>query len=116
MSRTPNPERAAELSALLAQRYPAARPYLLARAIVGAQRAALRAKARAERACTYGEDEAADARCEAAFAAAIREALALDPTEEAPRITLGGDPRGPCGYLHIPGLRGDGWGEGFALY
>ncbi|OYT68906.1 MAG: hypothetical protein CFK52_14280, partial [Chloracidobacterium sp. CP2_5A] len=74
-------------------------------------------------ACTYGGDEAAEARaakrearCEAAFAAAIREALALDPVEEAPRITLGGDPRGPCGRLHIPGLRGDGWGEGFALY
>ena len=31
-------------------------------------------------------------------------------------VEFGGDPRGPCGRLHIPGQRGDGWGEGFAIY
>lgn len=32
------------------------------------------------------------------------------------RFELGGDPRGPCGRLHIEGMRGDGWGDGFAIY
>lgn len=32
------------------------------------------------------------------------------------KVDLGGDPRGACGRLHIPGQRGDGWGDGFAIY
>jgi hypothetical protein len=31
-------------------------------------------------------------------------------------VSLGGDCRGPCGSLVVPGLRGDGWGDGFAIY
>jgi hypothetical protein len=31
-------------------------------------------------------------------------------------VSLGGDCRGPCGSLQVPGLRGDGWGDGFAIY
>ena len=34
----------------------------------------------------------------------------------APAAQLGGDPPGPCARLHIPGQRGDSWGDGFAIY
>lgn len=123
MARKPNIERAAELSAIIAKRYPLARPHMVARYVVAAQRASLRAKARAEWLCEYEEAEglakrrnAAEDRAERAFLAGLREALALQEGEEGPALELGGDPRGPCGRLHIPGLQGDGWGAGFAVY
>jgi len=39
-----------------------------------------------------------------------------EPPTTPPTVTLGGDPRGSCGTLHIPGQPGDGWGDGFAIY
>lgn len=32
------------------------------------------------------------------------------------RLTFGGDPRGPCGMLHISDMPGDGFGPGWAIY
>jgi hypothetical protein len=36
--------------------------------------------------------------------------------EYAPTVDLGGDVRGPCGVLLIPGQENDGCGDGFAIY
>jgi hypothetical protein len=75
-------------------------------------RLAGRIKAEAEAACSYERtpaQEAADEKNQARFAA-IAEALGFE-------ASTGGDPRGPCARLIDPDDRkGDGWGEGFAVY
>lgn len=125
-----DPKRAAELAAILAQ-YCASigaspGPHHIAAAVMALQKAARSAKRQAERACDYGyRDEAAEARATKRQARAQEKlnlalrALANGGTlaaEYAPTVELGGDPRGPCASLHIPGRRGDGWGAGFAIY
>jgi hypothetical protein len=69
-------------------------------------------KAEAEAACSYernARQEAADARNQARF-----QDLAAKLGFEA---RTGGDPRGACAYLIDPDDRkGDGWGEGWAVY
>lgn len=124
-----DPKRGAELAAILAQ-YCATigaspGPHHIAAAVMALQKAARSAKRQAENACNYGyRDDAAEAR------AVKRQDRAQDklntallgliggglPAERAPAAELGGDPRGPCARLHIPGQRGDGWGDGFAIY
>jgi len=121
--------RAAELAALLARHYPAATPDRVAFAVLAMQRAARAAKRFAEDRCNYDLGEAREARrqrredaAEAAVNAWLASrylspASAADEAHESPaRLALGGDPRGACGRLHIPGQRGDGWGDGFAVY
>lgn len=85
------------------------------------QRATRSAKAWGERACNEPMTEAQDAAGARRIDLAtlrINDALIslYDGHSAAPTVDLGGDPRGPCGRLHIPGHRGDGWGEGFAIY
>ena len=124
-----DPKRGAELAAVLAQ-YCATigaspGPHHIAAAVMALQKAARSAKRQAEHACNYGyRDGAHEAR------ATKRQDRAQDrlslvllgliggglPAERAPTVELGGDPRGPCARLHIPGQRGDGWGDGFAIY
>jgi hypothetical protein len=121
----PCPYRAAELSALLAKAYPAARPAMVARAVVGAIKLARYAKRRAEIECSYPMTEEnvtrAAKRIERA-AAKVNSALenATFPPDggayEAPTAAFGGDPRGCCGMLRIPGMQGDGFAPGFPLY
>lgn len=114
--------RAAELAAILAQ-YCASLgvnnppPFRIAAAVMAMQKAARSAK----RACSYSyRDDAAEAR------ATKRQVRAQDKLAEQLaqltggvlkcRVELGGDPRGPCATLHIPGQRGDGWGDGYGIY
>lgn len=69
-------------------------------------------KAEAEAACSYERtpaQEAADEKNQARFAA-LAQALGFE-------ARTGGDPRGACAYLIDPADRkGDGWGEGWAVY
>lgn len=69
-------------------------------------------KREAEAACSYERNAAqtaADEKNQARFAA-IAEALGFE-------ARTGGDPRGACAYLIDPDERkGDGWGEGWAVY
>ena len=124
--------RAAQLGALLARHYPESIPFRISR-IVSEMQAATRAARNWEtRRCndpmTEAQEERGTWRIEA-LQLRINFALgyanitpgALTPCEvdahPAPAyVKLGGDPRGPCGSLIIPGMPGDGWGDGFAIY
>lgn len=124
MSNRPDPTRAAELAAMLAKAYPAARPAMVARVMVEAVKLARYAKARAELECSYPmTEENCNRAAQRIFRATdkinadLRAALGLESPEGAPRCEFGGDPRGACGKLYVPGLDGDGWGrDGFPLY
>lgn len=124
MANKPDPTRAAELAAILAQRYPLSRPVMVARAIVEAVKLARYAKARAELECSYPMTEEnmnrAARRIERAarkLNAELAEAVMREGSANMPVFEFGGDPRGACGKLRVPGLDGDGWGrDGFPLY
>jgi hypothetical protein len=47
---------------------------------------------------------------------ANRARVQLLSTENLARVQLGGDARGRCAALLLPGVAGDGWGDGFAIY
>jgi len=121
-----DPRRAAELACILtlyaSSVGAAVKPHLLADTVAAMQKAARAAKRQAEHACNYGyPTEAAE---EHAMKRQDREQRKLNDmlcafaasAEARATVELGGDPRGPCARLHIPGQRGDGWGEGFAIY
>ena len=126
-----DPERAAQLAVYLAQYlHPLSNPPapgLIARTVVAMQKAARSAKRSEEALCNYdygaGATEKRHARM-AKVAAKLNSELramvgniaAWGATDGFPTVTLGGDPRGSCGTLHIPGQPGDGWGDGFAIY
>ena len=122
-----DPRRAAELAVILALHshecgmIPA--PHRIAKAVAEMQKAARTAKRAAENACNYpmtGEQQARVAKREERLQAELNEELramvTVQHADKAPTIEIGGDPRGPCARLHIPGQRGDGWGDGFAIY
>jgi hypothetical protein len=122
-----DPERAAELAVILAiyARDCGADPvpHKVASLVCEMQAAARSAKRAAENACNYPMSEAQQARAakreekaQTNINAALRDAMRVPGHEVGPRIELGGDPRGPCARLHIPGQRGDSWGDGFAVY
>ena len=131
MASKPDPARAAELAAILAQRYPLSRPVMVARVIVEAVKLARYAKSRAELECSYPMTEEncnraarrierAAARINATLADACMgdadASVKRDPAQ-APTCDFGGDPRGTCGRLIVPGMDGDGWDrDGFPLY
>lgn len=120
--------RAAELGALLARHYPDASSHCVGLAVREMQGAARTAVAWETRCCNVPMSEADDDRGRARLAKLqdrLNATLAhtyLHPIgEPAPldspaRLSLGGDPRGACAYLTVPGLQGDGWGDGFAIY
>lgn len=122
-TRKESAHRAAELAVYLARYAPDAPAHHIAKVVTDLQAAARGAKRQAEFECNYGyrtevEAERASKRQDrkvdklnAALAALMR-----DSATPAPTVELGGDPRGPCARLHIPGQRGDGWGDGFAIY
>ena len=130
--------RAATLAAILARHYPDAMPHRVALVVDAVQRAARSARNFETARCSYPMTEAQEARgqnrtakAQAAINATLaRTCLFVNQPGDAPsrdeRVTclhaapatvrLGGDPRGPCGSLMVPGLRGDVWGDGFAIY
>ena len=117
--------RAAELAALLARHYPDANPYRIARVVAAMQRAARSAVAWELRRCNEPMTEAQEERGARRIARLQDEinaeliALGHNPQRRARKdlavLSLGGDPRGPCARLTIPGQRGGGWGDGFAV-
>lgn len=124
-----SPERAAELAAILAlylaqELRVSAHPHRIAKVAMAMQKAARSAKRQAEHVCNkYGyRDDAHEARgmrrrdrVQEQINEMLRELV--KGAEYAPTVELGGDPRGPCAWLKIPGQRGDGWGgEGYAIY
>lgn len=123
-----DPKRAAELAAILARHCAEngddIQPIMLASVVADMQAAARSAKRIAEHACNYGyRDDAHEARtmkrqdrAQDKINAALANVACVMPADKRPTIELGGDPRGPCARLHIPGQRGDGWGDGFAVY
>ena len=126
-----DPRRAAELACILTQ-YAASvgatvKPHLLADTVAAMQKAARAAKRWAEIDCSYpttdkqqrlaeSRERRETARLNGMLAAIVEHGTHGATAPNFPHVELGGDPRGPCARLHIPGQRGDGWGEGFAIY
>ena len=134
--------RSAFLAAVLARALPDAQPAAIARAVQAMQTAARAAKRWSETECSYPLTEAQQARGErraerlaraasdslfsAAGAISCRNVntgeitVYTGPDTPARRLTLrfGGDPRGPCAWLHVSDMPGDGWSadDGFAIY
>lgn len=119
--------RAAYLGALLGKHYPDASPNCIAK-LVSAMQAAAKSAIRWElRRCNHGMTETQGARGMQRLQR-LQDAINADlvlltpvtegshPPENLPNVLLGGDPRGSCASLHMPGLRGDGFGDGFAIY
>lgn len=128
--------RAAELAAILARHYPDAASHNIADVVADMQRATRTAKRFAEDQCTFDlgdpddtrsdyarrskRQDSAERRINAVLMRAklynLRYTGEAAPHAAPAKVDLGGDPRGPCGRLHVPGQRGDGWGDGFAIY
>lgn len=120
--------RAAALGAILARHYPDATPHRIASVVSDMQSATRSAKMYAIRDCNgwmnqIQEDAAykrlnklqADINGALAFAG-LSESLRNTLHDSPAKVKLGGDPRGPCGRLIVPGQQDDGFGEGFAIY
>ena len=120
MSDQSSTHRAAYLAAVLARHYPETGPYQLASMVESMRNAALFAKAVETAVCNGDvQNEEGRYRIVTYRQAKINFALSAEVTRaRGPPATvkLGGDPRGPCGVLLVPGMKGDGWGEGFAIY
>lgn len=116
------PFRAAELGAVLARYYPRLTPHHAAKLVAEMQSAARTAKRWEVDRCnvpmTEKQEESGHAqlqRLQDGLNAKLAE-VATAAEIEAATVLLGGDPRGPCARLSIPGERGDGWGDGYAIY
>lgn len=124
--------RAATLATYLARYYPDARPHMIGRVVYEMQQAARAAVAWETKRCnvsmTEKQEDAGAARL-AKLETGINALLADMPSDPATclrdpdsgrrlrcTVELGGDPRGPCARLMIPGERGDGFGDGFAIF
>ena len=138
MPRTPAENRSAFLAATLARALPDAAPGAIARAVSAMQLAARAHKRDGEAACSYPRTEAQEARAAkrlerlagkawlmvycASGVAMVGDAgdgwESLAAHGRTLTLRFGGDPRGPCGYLTICDMPGDGWSrdEGFAIY
>lgn len=98
-------------------------PYQLGRIVDDMQRATRAAKSWGVRLCNEPMDDRQHDRgmsrihrMQAKINARLVELFGTDDVDLCPRVEIGGDPRGACGFLHIPGIQGDGWGPGFAIY
>jgi hypothetical protein len=114
----------AQFLALHAQS-PNVNPYAIAAIVERLQKAARGTVARLTKACNYPiterEQENIDAwikRQETALNATLESEFANKYGVEPPTVSMGGDPRGPCVFLKIPGRKGDGWDSdaGFGVY
>jgi len=82
-------------------------PLDIARHVCHLQRIARRAKANATALCNVaGHQERHDKRAESLRRQGARIVADLGGGFA---LTIGGDPRGPCCWLKIPGIPGDGW-------
>lgn len=115
------------LAALLARHYPEADATLVAGTVNDLLLPLARqAKRHGERECSdqgydvrRGERRLADRLHAAQDYLQTRNLVPLSSkTHAAPaKLTVGGDPRGPCAHLEIPGMPGDGWGDHtYAIY
>lgn len=126
-----DPKRAAELGALLARHYPLASVHCVGMVVREMQGAARTAVAWETKRCNVPMFEAVSERGTARLAKLqdrLNMMLAHAPLHLMPAtsgaaphanpatVKLGGDPRGACAFLEVPGLRGDGLGDGFAIY
>jgi hypothetical protein len=127
MEQTNNPRyRAAQLGALLARFYQEAAPHMIARVVFDLQAAAKSAVWYEMSRCNGDVDEEKGSARLRDKEAKLDQALAslgdgnVHRPGETPvyhaTVELGGDPRGSCASLHIPHLRGDGFGDGFSIY
>lgn len=113
--------RAASLGALLGRHYPNTTAHRIAKAVYDMQQAAKKAVAWEVRRCNYPmterQDDAGHDRLQR-LQDSLNKALEDCGANSAGHATvsLGGDPRGPCARLSIPGQSGDGWGDGYAIY
>ena len=127
--------RAATLGAVLAKALPEVSAHRIAVFVNGAQRLTKQAVAHSERMCSFaeyankhqdaetGEDlkaEKLQAKADALVVKLLEGTETALVGENAPMLPVtlevGGDPRGACGFIHINGVRGDGFGSGFAVY
>jgi hypothetical protein len=117
--------RAAQLAVLLTRHYPSASAHSIANIIAEAQSAASAAKSWAIRCCNESLDDRryqlGERRIDR-LETDLNDLLTSLPNARAARqdatVRLGGDPRGACGRLIIPGMPGDGWGDAgeYAIY
>lgn len=97
-------------------------PHVVAGLVLDMQRAAKSAVTYETNRCNYpmteAQEERAQRRIERLQDGINARLAAAWPGDAAPRLSLGGDPRGPCARLTVPGQRGDGWNaeDGFAVY
>ena len=114
------PPRAAVLAALLARAYPNASTYGVACTVQLLQKVAKAHKASAVRECNFPMTEEQqtreDRRLSRLVANVDAQFATMGETDGVVSWRFGGDPRGPCAALLIAGERGDGWGDGFAIY
>ena len=117
--------RAAELAATLALHCPNTPVYRLARMVTDLQAIAKTAKRHAERMCSdaayverWSDPETGEDKRRKRFTEAVSAALKNLDTDSRKlvSVTHSGDPRGAVVHMHIKGLSGDGWGNGFAIY
>jgi len=126
-----DPKRAAELGALLARHYPEASIHCVGLAVREMQGAARTAVAWEVKRCNVPMSEVQEIAGSTRLVRLqqrINTILAYAPLHLMPAesgavahdnpawIKLGGDPRGACARLIVPGLDGDGLGDGFAIY
>ena len=134
-----DPPRAATLAAVLARALPEASPHRIALAVGAVTHAAKAHRWVAEARCNYNFTEAQETRQDRRLERLETEAwamLGLAADSHCPheargrdviewvkghlagrvRLEFGGDPRGCCGSLIVSDMRGDGWGDGFAIY
>jgi len=96
-------------------------PHVVAGLVLDMQRAARSAVTYETNRCSYPMTEAQEERAQRRIErleAGINARLAAAWPGSPPVLSLGGDPRGPCARLKVPGQRGDGWNadDGFAVY
>lgn len=131
----PAENRSAFLGAVLARALPEATPGAISRAVSAMQHAAAAHKRWGENCCNYPmtplRQSRGDKRCDRLAQAAYDAVLLCGdgvapwtgafgaqhmPTGRVLRLSFGGDPRGPCGWLLVDDMPGDGFGPGFAIY
>ena len=123
----PTENRSAFLAAVLARALPNASPAAIAKSVSAMQAAARAAHKWSETVCSYPLTDAQQARGDKRVAKLIKAADAalyacmpdfgtdhFVPTVAG--LRFGGDPRGPCGWLVVSDMPGDGWGDGYAIY
>lgn len=107
--------RAAKLAAILARQYPGMDETAVAVLVSKMQKAARIAKKWELKCCNDTLDEAAQDSGQNRLQK-LQDQINGTLSTGSVKISLGGDPRGPCASMIVSGQRGDGWGDGYAIY